>query len=114
MCRALEAFLLAQMPSNALLRLEAKAPGYVREPKKVKKKKKTVISELFFTSTVYLLDEAYRSSVFTHLLVFVLVLGSRLFLLLKRAAVLESSIFLRFEHVFLLGVVSQEINHLFW
>ena len=37
MCRAVEAFLLAQMPSNALLRLEAKAPGYVREPKKVQK-----------------------------------------------------------------------------
>ena len=35
MCRALEAFLLAQMPSNSLLRLDAKAPGYVREPKKV-------------------------------------------------------------------------------
>lgn len=35
MCRALEAFLLAQMPSNSLLRLEAKAPGYVREPKRV-------------------------------------------------------------------------------
>ena len=36
MCRALEAFLLAQMPSNSLLRLEAKAPGYVREPKGVR------------------------------------------------------------------------------
>lgn len=36
MCRALEAFLLAQMPSNSLLRLEAKAPGYVREPKRTK------------------------------------------------------------------------------
>nr|XP_058943375.1 ectopic P granules protein 5 homolog [Pocillopora verrucosa] len=36
MCRALEAFLLAQMPSNSLLRLEAKAPGYVREPKGAK------------------------------------------------------------------------------
>jgi len=36
MCRALEAFLLAQMPSNALLRLEPKAPGYVREPKMTK------------------------------------------------------------------------------
>ena len=36
MCRALEAFLLAQMPSNAPLRLEAKAPGYVREPRKVR------------------------------------------------------------------------------
>ena len=35
MSRALEAFLLAQMPSNSLLRLEAKAPGYVREPKRV-------------------------------------------------------------------------------
>ena len=35
MCRALEAFLLAQMPSNSLLRLDAKAPEYVREPKKV-------------------------------------------------------------------------------
>lgn len=35
-CRALEAFLLAQMPSNAPLRLEAKAPGYVREPRKAK------------------------------------------------------------------------------
>ena len=38
MCRALEAFLLAQMPSNTLLRLEAKAPGYVREPKKVQER----------------------------------------------------------------------------
>jgi len=36
LCRALEAFLLAQMPSNAPLRLEAKAPGYVREPRKVR------------------------------------------------------------------------------
>ena len=36
MCRALEAFLLAQMPSNSLLRLEAKAAGYVREPRKVR------------------------------------------------------------------------------
>jgi len=36
MCRALEAFLLAQMPSNLLLRLEARAPGYVREPKRTK------------------------------------------------------------------------------
>lgn len=36
MCRALEAFLLAQMPSNSLLRLEAKAAGYVREPRKTK------------------------------------------------------------------------------
>ncbi|XP_048581759.1 ectopic P granules protein 5 homolog isoform X2 [Nematostella vectensis] len=36
--RVLEAFILAQLPSNLLLRLEPKAPGYVREPVKSKQK----------------------------------------------------------------------------
>ena len=36
LCRSTEAFLLAQMPSNMLFRLQAKDPGYVREPNKVR------------------------------------------------------------------------------
>lgn len=35
LARVLEAFILAQLPSNTLLRLEPKAPGYVREPSRV-------------------------------------------------------------------------------